>query len=516
MQFQNKRGSTDWTVKKLLTIVLLVLLLLLIVRGYILEGFNPIIEKYEGKFDEVLYNFKTFNFDQISENKCLTRNIAEVYQGESFVEQLMYLGTDSKKIELTQCTDGTCFVKGSEFGKWTLFRRGFTPWYIGKFQNDKPIWQEAFLLKNSLEESKFNYDFYSEATKYLEENNLEKEYESMFNDVHVFYSRAIDSESQNDGRWIYAVGWHDSWNIYLQGEDGNLETDKTVQLSKNNRLEYIDELKKISTIEMINTFKSYADNTFLWNAFDDEIYYSTLTLEESKSSHWNDLLTYGPEYGIGNKIPSYDENNQLDSNEDISEVQSWIRENMEDIYDISNLQLEFFEDFHEGESIQINSETYEILVGDEDIGREITLSKINIGDFLGDESSDSEWKVVDIPFDVSNPNIGKITLKLESLDKFNPLEITGNGLDTLGEHHFFKISKSNIITLSSQTRKLRLEVAPPFAQEKFPVILTEYKNDKWQEIGAEQDYKLTLDEFHKKYLTTATKKFLENNCPTKT
>ena len=529
---KNKRGSTDWTVKKLLTIVLLIIILLLVLFGFIKGGFNPLIEKYEGRFDEILYNINHLNFGgEDSEDSCLTRPINEVYQGEIFIDQLTSLGINSDKIELTQCTDGDCHLEGNEIGKWILFRKGFTDQFIGKIEDDKPSSQEAFILKNSLEESRFNYELYALATSYLEENNLEEEYESMFNEVSVFYSKAVDSERQNKGRWIYAVGWHDSWNIYIQGEDGNLELSKIVKLSKNNKLEYIDELKKISTTEMLNTLQSYTDNTLLWNAFDDEIYYSTITLKESKSPHWNNLLEYGSENGIGDVIPGYDENNELDDNVEFGEVKdkekikTWIEENLQESIKYSyNLENPgFFENSPNGDSITLNGVTYEI--GLENSGEnECSFSNMIYEDDyfwirVGEDGKEyyiqyesGKWTY---SRDNSNWQGARENLEIGLIDEWTKvIRFLKDGEYLAGVNSILdECDNVPLVTFDSPKKAYALSPAPLFSNEKFPVILTEYKDGDWQEIGTEADYKLSKEAFDKKYKITAMKNFLENNCP---
>ena len=54
---RNKSGATEWTIGKLLSLILLVIFLVLVIWGYTTGGLNPLIQKAEGKFDEVLILF---------------------------------------------------------------------------------------------------------------------------------------------------------------------------------------------------------------------------------------------------------------------------------------------------------------------------------------------------------------------------------------------------------------------------------------------------------------------------
>ena len=50
----NKVGATQWTMGKLLTLILSVFLLVLVLYGTQTKGFGPLKESIEGKFNEVL------------------------------------------------------------------------------------------------------------------------------------------------------------------------------------------------------------------------------------------------------------------------------------------------------------------------------------------------------------------------------------------------------------------------------------------------------------------------------
>ena len=52
-----QRGSTDWTIGRLMTIVLLVIVLVLVVYGVSTKGLNPLIERAGGMFDSVRLMF---------------------------------------------------------------------------------------------------------------------------------------------------------------------------------------------------------------------------------------------------------------------------------------------------------------------------------------------------------------------------------------------------------------------------------------------------------------------------
>ena len=55
-----KKGAIDWTMGKLISLVLLIVVVVLVIFGFTSGGINPLVEKIGGKFDEVLIllNFK--------------------------------------------------------------------------------------------------------------------------------------------------------------------------------------------------------------------------------------------------------------------------------------------------------------------------------------------------------------------------------------------------------------------------------------------------------------------------
>lgn len=57
--FVRKRGSTDWTIGRLMTIVLLIMVLVLVAYGVSTKGLNPLIERAGGMFDsvQILFGF---------------------------------------------------------------------------------------------------------------------------------------------------------------------------------------------------------------------------------------------------------------------------------------------------------------------------------------------------------------------------------------------------------------------------------------------------------------------------
>lgn len=82
---KNKRGATEWTVGKLLAIILAVLVLALVIYGISTGGFKPLFEKVEGAFNNVLIMLNLKEDSAGSSGECLKpkdASISGVGEGE--------------------------------------------------------------------------------------------------------------------------------------------------------------------------------------------------------------------------------------------------------------------------------------------------------------------------------------------------------------------------------------------------------------------------------------------------
>ena len=103
----NKKGAIDWTIGKLINIVLLTVVMALILFGLTTGGLNPLIENVEGKFDEVLimFNFK----DDVSFDACFSANVTSVGGGEVFLKNV---GLEGEAVGLNVCRNRMCNFTG--------------------------------------------------------------------------------------------------------------------------------------------------------------------------------------------------------------------------------------------------------------------------------------------------------------------------------------------------------------------------------------------------------------------
>ena len=102
----DKRGAVNWTVGKLINIILVVIVLVLVVYGVTTGGLNPLIEKVEMKFDEVLimFNLEGGSSSSLS-GDCYDNKVADLERGDEFLEKT---GLSGESVLLGICDDGSC------------------------------------------------------------------------------------------------------------------------------------------------------------------------------------------------------------------------------------------------------------------------------------------------------------------------------------------------------------------------------------------------------------------------
>ena len=129
----NKSGATQWTIGKLMTMVLLLVVLALVAYGVSTKGLNPLIERAGGMFDSVQILFG-FRDDKSVDGDC----------GNSYLVEIERVGNGM----ITRCK-GSCAVEleeGLDIGKifnWTqgsLFVRKGSNWeMIFDFIDNLPL-----------------------------------------------------------------------------------------------------------------------------------------------------------------------------------------------------------------------------------------------------------------------------------------------------------------------------------------------------------------------------------------
>jgi hypothetical protein len=145
-----KRGAVNWTIGKLINIVLLTVVMALIIFGLTTGGLNPLIENIGGKFDEVLImlNIK----DDVSNKACFSADVVELGGGEVFLRDVGL--EDDKNVVLNVCRNRMCNFTGGLIE----YRNK-----EGVFEKlDGGVWmKENDLFVGSLNDVRFDWELYN-------------------------------------------------------------------------------------------------------------------------------------------------------------------------------------------------------------------------------------------------------------------------------------------------------------------------------------------------------------------
>jgi hypothetical protein len=140
-----KKASTEWTMAKLITLVLAVVVLALVIYGVSSNGFGPLIDNMKGRFDSVLILFGIKESGKVSCGDAFDQTIEGVGSGKFY-----------------PCTDNCTFVPDEKIGKYDGFAIKEGVFYV-RYENewgsnDMNLFQDDIL---------FYRDFYNSALNFI-------------------------------------------------------------------------------------------------------------------------------------------------------------------------------------------------------------------------------------------------------------------------------------------------------------------------------------------------------------
>ena len=164
LDMENNKGAVNWTVGKLLNIVLLVVVLALVVYGMTTGGLNPLIKNVEMRFDEVLAMFG-FSTGNGSDGECSVRDVSEMGGGPNFLSRL---GVSDASVVV--CVGGVCNISGSGLEGYRI-REGVFERLEGE------AWKEyTTLTEKDVGLIDLHWGLYHEGKRILREVELNKAY----------------------------------------------------------------------------------------------------------------------------------------------------------------------------------------------------------------------------------------------------------------------------------------------------------------------------------------------------
>ncbi|MFH1522026.1 MAG: hypothetical protein ABIF18_03635 [archaeon] len=196
-----KRASVDWTVGKLLNIILALVVLALVVYGISTQSLNPLIENIGGKFDEVLilFNLK----DDIYSKDCYSENVANLGGGSDFLKAIGM----SNDVILNVCKNRMCNI--SEGGKETYRVKD------GEFENlENGEWGKYnSVFVGSIASAESDWAMYNAGVGVLDNLEIKKLYDSGFTKRFVLYGNG-----EGWSKEVYAVWQNSIWTIKVGDE----------------------------------------------------------------------------------------------------------------------------------------------------------------------------------------------------------------------------------------------------------------------------------------------------------
>jgi len=257
-----KRGAVEWTIGKLLNIVLLVLVLVLVIYGVSTGGLVPLFEKVGGKFDEVLImlNIK----DDVVFDECYSEEVLNLGGGEVFLESV---GLKGKDVVLNVCRNRVCnFSKGLD-----EYRNN-----KGSFEKlEGGEWKGYSVFEGGLGDVRSNWELYSKGVGLLDT-------------VRPFPE--------------FLVGFKSSGKFVLYGKKVGLLGGDIVATWQDNRWEIVKGWKGVEGKRYSDTVRGIDFDEFgreVISSEDDdealEIFYSHVTSGRNDDVYWK-VLEYGEVY----------------------------------------------------------------------------------------------------------------------------------------------------------------------------------------------------------------------------
>lgn len=151
-----KKAAVNWTIGKLINIVLLTVVMALLIYGLTTGGLNPLIEEVEGRFNEVLImlNFK----EGVSSEECFKADVASLGKGSEFLKDV---GLEGNNVVMNVCRTRMCNFTG-ELSEYRNNKGGFEKFDEGEWKT----WDKLFV--GDLASVKFDWELYRAVSDVLE------------------------------------------------------------------------------------------------------------------------------------------------------------------------------------------------------------------------------------------------------------------------------------------------------------------------------------------------------------
>ncbi len=352
-----KKGSIDWSMGKLISLVLLVVVVALIIFGFTSGGINPLVEKIGGKFDEVLILLNLKDDFKGDLPGCRTLDLTNplVRGGDEFLEAMIYLNgrsaegyrldlfgeNDFKSLDICRGPQKSCVLNASVGGEkfsWSWDYKGGevyanqrSTWHkkfvdkqnrpiaVPGRQHSRKTMTSFFLIpislkeyrfntgKNNLKDSQFYWELRNKTIGLSNELALDS-FDKMYEDLEVFYGYAyggknsfgfidsnlnIDRGVISDGGDILKYGDSDDELMFAVGWNGVWDIYFYPKFDGNYLYPRMLASEK-GTNEMLKFFKREMDDfTFVWPFKDSD---DDLHYKTMNLSEYREILSWKSDY----------------------------------------------------------------------------------------------------------------------------------------------------------------------------------------------------------------------------
>jgi len=198
------KGAINWTIGKLINIVLLLFVLVLVIYGMTTGGLNPLLEQVSGKFDEVLIMLNVK--DDVAFQGCYLERISNLGGGNDFLKQI---GMEGKDATFSVCRNARCNISIGGFGDYMTLDGKF----YKKYGEEWIEYSSVFLW--DVDFVKLRKEIYNAGVEILKKEGVQDIYEKGFTKQFVLYgdgSGPFDKPTQ--AIWANGV-----WRVSVDGED---------------------------------------------------------------------------------------------------------------------------------------------------------------------------------------------------------------------------------------------------------------------------------------------------------
>lgn len=465
---KEKKGF-EWSVTKLMIVILSLVVLALIIYGLTHGGFGPLFSKVQATVNEVLI-FLGLR-DGSSGFNCKEIFLKEVVD-DALIKEMGGDGTS----KFGACNND-CNITLSDFDEYQLYGRktmGFDEW-TQEYSYSNPVFKKLNAgrgvpydkyLKGNLRDNEFLRELYEKIDNYaLGSVKILEFYENRMTDRFImFWEKEEGKKSSKD---VFAI-WEDgNWNIFKRGDIYN----HSIQRYAGRVLYYGPSYDKMLQVFELNRREHYEDYSN-YNLYypDYNVYYKTVPSRHSIYRENKDYLLEGEDREGNWEDDDIKEifggNNQLDDDPDFDNLKKYFGEKKAELSKSLIYTEEEFEEFK---------------------------SKIKVSDPL----DSSKWPVV-----------GGVKYSVGEIEISDGLPIiTAVSEDKSSKYGLrFYPSASVVLPISDSSSS---EVTPI---RYLPLELVKFEDDKWISVGDERDYRLSEEDWKEFLRVRKIKNFLNDFC----